>query len=78
MAKYIWDVTHGQKYTDKQTGEEKTAWTKVWGLVYNEEKDTYSVNFLGQWLNVFPKRDNESPKKATPKQEDINISDLPF
>jgi hypothetical protein len=76
MAKiYIGDILDWEQYTDKQTWEEKTAWTKVWGLVYNEEKDTYSVNFLGQWLNVFPKRDNVSKSQV---KEDISISDLPF
>lgn len=69
MAKYIWDVTHGEKYIDKQTGEEKTKWTKVWWLIYNEEKDSYSVNFLGQWLNVFPKQDK--PKVNKNDAEDI-------
>lgn len=71
MAKFIWDITHSEEFTTKEW-EIKKKYTKVWALFYNEEYKTYSVNFLWQWLNVFPKKDN------TAKEEEISIESMPF
>ena len=80
MAKiYIGDILDWEQYTDKQTGEEKTAWKNYGWLFQDPETNKYSVKIMGKFFNVFPKRDNEAPKKATPKQEaEISIEDLPF
>jgi len=76
MVKFIWDVTHWEKFT--VNWEEKTKWTKVWALFYNGDRDSYSVNFLWQWLNVFPKKENNIPKQVTTTNEEISIEDIPF
>lgn len=74
--KYLWDLTHSEKYT--KDGEEKTKYTKVWALFYNEEYKTYSVNFLGTWLNVFSKDKEVKQENKQSKREDISIEDIPF
>ena len=76
--KFIWDVTHSEKYIDKATGEEKTKYTKVWGLFFNEDYNSYSINFLGQWLNVFPKKENTQAKPKKENDDFISIEDIAF
>jgi hypothetical protein len=72
--RYIWDILDGEKYTDKQTGEEKTAWKNYGWLFYNEEKDKYSVKIMWKFFNVFPKKENI----AKPKNDDLDLSDIAF
>lgn len=74
MAKFIGEITHTEKFTTKE-GEEKTKYTKVGALFKDEEKGYYSVNFLGQWLAVFEKKDGET--KKAPKEE-VSIDSIPF
>lgn len=74
--KYIGDITHSEKFTNKDW-EEKTKYTKVWALFKNEEKGYYSVNFLGQWLNVFQKQENTVKTKEN-IDNSILIEDIPF
>lgn len=82
MTKFIGDITHTEKFKNKE-GEEKTKYTKVWALFYNEEKGYYSVNFLGQWLSVFPKREKDTTANFEEEvkkwgKDEIKIEDIPF
>lgn len=54
MAKFMGEIVHGEKYIDKASGQEKWKNTQLGSLWYDEEKDRYSIKFLGQWVNVFP------------------------
>jgi len=74
IMKYIWDICDGEKYTDKNTGEEKTAWKNYWWLFYDEAKDRYSVKIMWKFFNVFPKKVKEEKQR----EEDISIEDIPF
>ncbi len=74
--KYIWDICDWEKYTDKNTGEEKTAWKNYWGLFYDEAKDRYSVKIMWKFFSVFPKKAKETTQKRN--EEEIMIEDIPF
>lgn len=50
--KLIGDISHGEKYTNKQ-GEEKWKNTPLGTLWKDEEKGEYVVKYLGQWCKVW-------------------------
>ena len=86
-AKFLWDICSWESFKN-QDWEEKIKWTKVWALFQNEETWKFRVNFLNQWMSVFPKKDKwseiESDKdfekrvKKEKEREELTIEDIPF
>jgi len=83
--KFIGDISHGEKYTDKNTGEDKWKNTRLGGLFKDEISGEYLVKMLGQWCKVWPPKasgdDYNQAKKAVQKtsQPHDDMSDeIPF
>lgn len=53
------DIVHGEKYTDKNTGEEKWKNTRAGALFYDEEKQRHVIKFFDTWFNVYPPKMKE-------------------
>ena len=59
------NIVHGEKYTDRQTGEEKWKNTNAGALFHDEEKDLFKVKLFDSWFTVWPpKVDEEGYQKA--------------
>ena len=52
------DIVHTEKYTDKQTGEEKKKYTKI-GAVFVREDGSECAKILDSWVNFYPKKVDE-------------------
>lgn len=74
MTKFLWELVYTEKY--ESNWEEKKKYTNVWWLFLDEEKWYYSVKFLWQWLNVFPKKDKAEKKQETISDDDFDS--IPF
>lgn len=74
------DIVRTEKYEDKQTGEEKKKYINV-GALFEREDGSQCINFLGTWLNVYPKKVDEQgfqqAKQAVAPSPDPD-QDIPF
>lgn len=61
-AKFIGDIVHTEKYSDKKTGEEKKKHTKVGGL-FQRDDGSFSIKQFDTWLNVYPPKAKEEDYK---------------
>lgn len=82
--KKLGDVVHTEKYT--MNGEEKKKYTNL-GALFQREDGSYTIAFLGGWLNVFEPRDkpqsthNQAKANGYQKQlpmEDDFSDEIPF
>ena len=76
--KFIGSLTYTEKY--ESNWEEKKKYINTWWL-FQRDDGTYSVKFLGSWLNVYPpkpRNTNESVEIRREAVDGINISDVPF
>lgn len=89
--KFKYNAVHTEKYTDKQTGEEKKKYTTI-GAVFEREDGTLCMKLLDSWVNFYPpkakaedyKKLKENLQEFSEPQEEFNpvtgeISDeIPF
>lgn len=71
----IGNIQHGEKYTDKNTGEEKWKNTELGTLFKDQDSGEYVVKYLGQWCKVWPPKMKEDGYKAA-KQAAAPVDEL--
>lgn len=78
------DAVYSEKYTDNQTGEEKTKYTNI-GALFEREDGSLCMRMLGSWVNFYPKKANEgdyqnakAAVKETPAPDDGLEDEIPF
>lgn len=79
------DIVHTEKYTDKQTGEEKKKYTNA-GALFEREDGSQCIKLFDTWFNVYPPKMKEegyqaakaatAPEEAQPYNPDN--TDIPF
>jgi hypothetical protein len=79
--KKLYDAVHTEKYTDKQTGEEKRKYTNI-GAVFQRDDGSMCMAFLGSWINFYePKMKQEGyqqAKQAVEQPADELEDEIPF
>ena len=77
--KFKYEAVHTEKYTDKQTGEERKKYTKI-GAVFEREDGTMCMKLLDSWVNFYPPKMKEVGYQAAKQavQDDGLDQDIPF
>lgn len=57
------DITHTEKYTDRNTGEEKKKYTKA-GALFEREDGSLCLKIFDTWFNVYPPKMKEEGYRA--------------
>lgn len=68
--KYVGDLVHTTKYTDRQTGEEKKKYTNV-GAKFVRADGSETYRFLDSWVNFYPSEDKQN-NSTPPTQQDTS------
>ena len=78
---FKYEAVHTEKYTDRQTGEEKKKYTKI-GAVFEREDGSLCMKMLDSWVNFYPPRmpDDgfQKAKEAASQAEDDINNQIPF
>lgn len=74
-ATYKGDVVHTERYTDKQTGEEKKKYTKV-GAYFEYDDGGKFVKIFDSFFNIYPPKVNEEGYKQAKQAVEATPTDL--
>ena len=77
--KFKGEIVHTEKYTDKQTGEEKKKYTKA-GALFEREDGSLCIKMFDTWFNIYPPKVNEQgyqKAKQAVQNDDFN-DDISF
>lgn len=77
-SKFIGDIVHTEKYSDRQTGEEKKKHTRA-GALFQRDDGSFSVKMFDSWFNVYPPK-SEQQKAPAPhsNNDDLGDTEIPF
>ena len=84
-VKFIGDIVHTEKYTDRETGEEKKKYNRA-GALFQRDDGSFTIKQYDTWFNVYPPKAKEgdyAQAKQTVQQtqtvgHDVSQDDIPF
>lgn len=75
---YLGNIQHGEKYADKNTGEDKWKNTDLGTLWQDPDDGSYVVKYLGQWCKVWPPKIKEEHFEEVKKAVQNTEDEIPF